>query len=126
MADIAIMSMLSESIAIVGVNGFLYLYQFTYVKDKSFLPLLEKFAKYTSVQLVIEWFFTSLSLAIETRYQNMAVMAVWKRQWKRHILVAIINVVPLAIWSCGDLSVLLYGHFKDSINNNQSCKMPFT
>ena len=37
MADIAIMSMLSESIAIVGVNGFLYLYQFTYVKDKCLL-----------------------------------------------------------------------------------------
>ena len=31
MADIAIMSMLSESTAIVAVNGLLYLYQFTYV-----------------------------------------------------------------------------------------------
>ena len=43
MADIAIMSMLSESTAIVCVNGFLYLYQFTYVKDKRLLTLLESF-----------------------------------------------------------------------------------
>ena len=36
MADIAIMSMLYESTAIVSVNGFLYLYQFIYLKDDSF------------------------------------------------------------------------------------------
>ena len=107
MADIVIRSMLSESIAIVFVNGFFYLYQFTYLKDKFLLTLLESFSINTSVQLTIEWFFTSLSLAIVTHYQNMAVMAVWKRQWKRHVSVAIINVVPLAILSCGNLSVLL-------------------
>ena len=58
-----------ESIAIVAVNGFLYLYQFVYLQNKSLFDLLESFAIYTSVQLVIEWFFTSVSLAIETRYQ---------------------------------------------------------
>ena len=126
MADIAIMSMLSESIAIACVNGFFYLYQFTYSKDKFLLTLAESFAINTSVQLVIDWFFTSLFLAIETRYQNVAVMAVWKRQWKRRILVAIINVVALAIWSCGSLSELLYGRFSGSLNNNQTSKMPFT
>ena len=76
MADIAILSMLSESSAIVSVNGFIYLYQFVYVENSSLLELLQIFAIHTSVQLVIEWFFTSMSLAIETRYQNMAVKAV--------------------------------------------------
>ena len=77
MADIAIMSMLFESTAIVTVNGGLYLYQYIYLKDDSFLELLQSFAIATSVQLVIEWFFTSVSLTIETRYQNIAVMPVW-------------------------------------------------
>ena len=54
MADIAIMSMLSESIAIVCVNGFFILYQFTYLKDKFLLTLLESFSINTSVQLTIE------------------------------------------------------------------------
>ena len=82
MADIAIMSMLSESIAIVAVNGYLYLYQFIYPQNKLFINLLQSIAIHTFVQLVIEWFFTSVSLAIDTRYQNMAVTAVWRRRWK--------------------------------------------
>ncbi|KAL9956482.1 hypothetical protein ACROYT_G037963 [Oculina patagonica] len=52
MADIAIMSMLFESTAIVSVNGFLYLYQFIYLQNDSILKLLQSFAIYTSVQLV--------------------------------------------------------------------------
>ena len=124
MADIVIMSMLSESIAIVAVNGLLYLYRFIYVQDKSLINLLQSFAIQTSVQLVIEWFFTSASLAIETRYQNMVVMTVWRRRWKRHILVAIACVVPLAIWTSTNFLVILHAHYNES--PNKSCKMPFT
>ena len=76
-ADIVIMSMLFESTSIVSVNGLLDLYQFIYLeRNDSFVELLQSFAIHTSVPLVIEWFFNSVSLAIETRYQNMAVMAV--------------------------------------------------
>ena len=82
MADIAIISMLSESTAIVSVNGFLLLYKFIYFQNNSLLKLLQSFAITTSVPLAIEWFFTSVSLAIETHYQNMPVMAVWRRRWK--------------------------------------------
>ena len=123
MADIAIMSMLFESTAIVAVNGFLYLYQFIYLQNESPLKLLQSFAIHTSVPLAIEWFFTSVSLAIETRYQNMAVMAVWRRQWKRHILVAMVNAVPLALWTSTNLIEVVHGRFNEA---NQPCKMPFT
>ena len=123
MADIAIMSMLYESTAIVSVNGFLYLYQFIYLQDKSLLSLLQSFAVYTLVQLMIEWFSTSVSLAIETRYQNMAVMAVWRRRWRRHLLVAIANTVPLAIWTSGNLFTVVHGRFNEP--SSQPCKMPF-
>ena len=99
MADIAIMSMLSESTAIVSVNGFIFLYKFLCLRENSLLGALQLFVKSTSFQLVIEWFFTSVSLAIETRYQNLAVMAVWQKRWKRHLLVAIVNVVPLTIYT---------------------------
>ena len=124
MADIAIMSMLYESTAIVSVNGFLYLYQFVYLENVSVLKLLQSFTIHTSVQLVIEWFFTSVSLAIETRYQNMAVMAVWRKRWRRHILVAIVNAVPIAMWTSTNLLVIVHGRFKESLY--QPCKMPFS
>ena len=85
MADITIVSMLFESIAIVSVNGYLYLHQFIYLEKESFINLLQSFAIHTAVSLAIEWVFTSAFLAIETRYQNMPVMAVWRRRWKRQI-----------------------------------------
>ncbi|XP_078347203.1 uncharacterized protein LOC144632428 [Oculina patagonica] len=124
MADIAIMSMLFESTAIVAVNGFLYLYQFIYLQNHSFLKLLQALAITTSVQLVIEWFFTSVSLAIETRYQNMAVMAVWRRRWKRHISLAMVTAVLVALWTSTFLLVIVHGRFNESLN--RPCKMPFT
>ena len=123
MADITIISMLFESAAIVSVNGFLYLYQYVYL-NKPLLSLLQRFAIHTSVQLVIEWFFTSVSLAIETRYQNIAVMAVWQKRWKRHNLVAIVNAVPIALWTGTNLLIIVHGRFHELLN--QTCKMPFT
>jgi len=124
MADIAIMSMLYESSAIVSVNGFLYMYQFIYFEEDSLLKLLRSFAITTSVQLVIEWFFTSVSLAIETRYQNIAVMAVWQRRWKRHISVAIVAATGLALWITKYLLPIAHHHYNTF--SNQTCKMPFT
>ena len=123
MVDIAIMSMLYESTAIVAVNGFLYFYQLIYLQNDSPLKLLQSFAIRTSVPLVIEWFFTSVSLAIETRYQNMAVMAVWRRRWKRHIVLAVVNAVPLALWTSTNLIGVVHGRFHGTY---QPCKMPFT
>ena len=123
MADITIMSMLYESTAIVSVNGFLYLYQFIYLKDDSFLELCQSFGITTSVQLVIEWFFTSVSLALETRYQNIAVMAVWQRRWKRHISVAVVVTISSAIWVSESLLDLAHKRFEEP--PNQLCKMPF-
>lgn len=125
MADIAIVSMLFESTAIVSVNGFFYLYRLIYLKNISTFKLLLSFVVFTSVPLVIEWFFTSLSLAIETRYQNIAVMAVWRRHWKRHSLVACINALPLAIWASQNLLLVVHARFHES-SNQLPCKMPFS
>jgi len=124
MADIAIMSMLYESTAIVSVNGVLYLYQFIYLKDDSILELLQSFGITTSVQLVIEWFFTSVSLAIETRYQNIAVMAVWRRRWRRHVLTATITSAVMALWNTGYFLPIVYDRFNKF--SNQTCQIPFT
>ena len=123
-ADIAITSMLSESTAILSVNGYLFLYQFIFLKSNTIIKFLESFAITTSVQLVIEWFFTSVSLAIETRYQNMAVMAVLRKRWKRHIFVAIVNAIPSAIWASTNLLVIVHGRFQEALNEH--CKMPFS
>lgn len=123
MADIAIMGMLSESTAIVAVNGFLWLLQLVLTQHKQFWKLFQSFVIPTLVSLLIEWFFTSFSVAIETRYQNMAVIAIWRRRWKRHILVAIVNTVPMAMWTATNLLTVVDKGFKDA---PVRCEMPFT
>ena len=123
MADLAITSMLSESTAILSVNGYLFLYQFVFLKNNTIIKLLESFLITTSVQLVIECFFTSVSLAIETRYQNMAVMAVWLKRWKKHICVAISNGIPFTMWASTSLLVIVHERFQEALN--ERCKMPF-
>ena len=77
MADIVIISILYESAAIVSVNSVWFLYQWVYIEGDFPLLLFVEFALKTSIALVIEWFFSSVSLTIVTRYQNMAAMAVW-------------------------------------------------
>ena len=122
--DICIMSMLSESSAVISVNGLLHLHQYFYTSDNSPLQLLQSFAITTSVPLVIEWCFTSVSIAIETRYQNMPIMAVWRKQWRRHILVAAINITIISIWSIFLFLKAVQERFTDKFQDH--CKMPFT
>ena len=110
--------------AIVSVNGVLYLYQFIFLQNISLLKLMQEFAIHTSVALVIEWFMTGVSLAIETHYQNIAVMAVWREKWKRHVLVAMANLVPVAFWLTPHLLDIVHGRFDES--KDRPCKMPFT
>ena len=123
MADIVIISMLYEAAAIVCVNSVWFLYQWVYIEGDFPLHLLVEFALRTSIALLIEWFFSSVSLTIVTRYQNMAAMAVWRKRWKRHILVALVNTVPLAFWLSKYLFQILSRRFD---NPKQSCKTPFT
>ena len=124
MADIAVLSMLCESTAIVSVNGVLYLYQFTYMQNIPLLKLLQEFVIHTAVALVIEWFFTGVSLAIETRFQNIAVMAVWRKRWKRHIFVAMANLCPMALWKTATFLEVVQGRFDEC--KGHPCEMPST
>ena len=123
-ADVAIMSMLYESTAIVSVNGSFYMHKLIFLENTSVTSMIKEFALSTSVMLVIEWFFISVSLAIETRYQNMAVMSVWRCQWKRHTLVAILNVLFIGVWVIVNLLDVVHGHFLDE--PLKKCKIPFS
>ena len=65
-----------------------------------------------------------ISLAITTRYQNIAVMAVWQRRWKKHISIATITAALVALSSTKYLLPVLHDRFNKF--SNQTCKMPFT
>ena len=83
----------------------------------------QSFVITTAVPLTIEWFFSGMSIAIETHYQNRPVFAVWRKQWKRHLIVAIINALLIAVWSSTSLLIAIQSQFDDIKNY---CEMPFT
>ena len=121
--DIAIISMLGEASAVISVNGFLHLHEYCYTDNKTPLILLKSFVITTTVPLAIEWFFSSVSIAIETRYQNRPVMAVWRKHWKRHLVVALVNALPICVWTSTSLLIAIKGRFS---NIRDYCEMPFT
>ena len=84
MADVAIISMLYESTAIVYVNGFLYLYQLIYLQNIPPLKLFQKFVIHTSVSLFIERFFAGASLAIDSLSEYRSYGCVAKEMEKTH------------------------------------------
>ena len=121
--DIAIMRMLCEASAVISVSGFLHLHEYFYTDGKTVPQLLQSFAITTAVPLVIEWFFTCLSIAIETRYQNRPIMAVWRRQWKRHLIVATLNTFVIALWASERLVIAIEGRFPAV---KDYCEKPFS
>ena len=121
--DIAIMSMLCEASAVISVSGFLHLHEYFYTDGKTVPQLLQSFAITTAVPLVIEWFFTCLSIAIETRYQNRPIMAVWRGQWKRHLIVATLNTFVIALWASERLVIAIEGRFPTV---KDYCEKPFS
>ena len=121
--DIAIMSMLYEASAIISVNGYLHLHEYFYTDNTTSIEIVTSFAITTSVPLSIEWFFSGMSLAVETHYQNRPVIAVWRRQWKRHLMVAIMSAVPIAVWTSSSLLIAIQGQFS---NIKDYCEMPFS
>ena len=123
-ADIAIMSVVYEASAIISANGFLYLYQYYYTRNNSPLEQLQSFGMTTLVPLAIEWFFTSVSLAIETRYLNVPVIAVWRKRWRRHILVATVNSIAVTHWVSTALVIVVEGRFIGAAK--VYCQMPFS
>jgi len=78
---------------------------------------------------VNEYFYTDnktrlqILQSIETHYQNRSVFAVWRKQWKRHLIVAIINALIIAVWSSTSLLIAIQSQF-DGIKNY--CEMPFS
>ena len=121
--DIAIMSMLYEASAVISVSGFLHFHEYFYTDGKTVPQLLQSFALTATVPLVIEWFFTCLSIAIETRYQNRPILAVWRKQWKTHLIVATLNTFLISLWASKRLVIAIKGRFPAV---KDYCEKPFS
>ena len=123
-ADLTIMSMLSESSAVITVNSFLHLYQYFYTYDNSSLKLLSSVICYNYLGSIgNRMVFHKCFDCHRDLFKNLPVVAVWRKRWKRHLAVVLINLVMVCIFTGTSLFTAVEARFKDNVKDY--CQMPF-
>ena len=92
-ADMSIQIILGESTALIAAVGFIQLFKFMYspeTSSSSNVQFVTQFFVRVSIALSIDFFFNSFSFWLQMSYLNVAVVRVWKKKWRKHMLVAFI------------------------------------
>ena len=92
-ADMSIQMILGESTALIAAVGFIQVYSFMYNNNEpSFadMHLITDFFIRVSIALSIDFVFNSFSFWLQMSYLNVAVVRVWKKKWRKHLVVALI------------------------------------
>ena len=77
----------------IAAVGFIQLYSFMYNNNSlafSDLGLVGDFFIRVSIALSIDFVFNSFSFWLQMSYLNVAVVKVWKKKWRKHMLVGLI------------------------------------
>ncbi|KAL9971422.1 hypothetical protein ACROYT_G023942 [Oculina patagonica] len=93
-ADMSIQMILGESTAMIAAVGFIQLYNFMYPTDKLLnkgnIYFMSQFFIRVSIALSIDFVFNSFSFWLQMSYLNIAVVRVWKKKWRKHMVVCLI------------------------------------
>ena len=91
-ADMSIQGMLFETTSIVYSISVLYVYYAVYgEKGNRWMVLRKEITSRIPVALAVDLVFNVISVVFQTRYMNIPVMRVWKRNWKKHLTLAMIT-----------------------------------
>lgn len=133
MADVSIQIMLQEGTGLVSALGFIQLYHFMYSDTKpaySDFPVLGDFLIRATTGLLIDLVFNTLSVVIQTHYMNFAVMRVWKKKWRYHLVVnTIISALTMIYFTEYLFGVVRnkYDYHKHTmVKYAWNCTLPFT
>ena len=98
-ADMTLQAVLFESAVVVGATGVRLLYGLVYgTSANRFLILRVELVRRSLSALVLEWLFGAIVVFVQTRYLNIPVSRVWRRRWKRHLLVALLTIVMIGLY----------------------------
>ena len=126
-ADMSIQMILGESTALIAAVGFIHLYSFMYNDtDHSFSELTQFFIR-VSIALSIDFVFNSFSFWLQMSYMNIAVVRVWKRRWRKHMLVGLtLTAVTMCYFTTHLFAVVKDKLSSGSKPNNYNCTGPFS
>jgi len=125
-ADMSIQMILGESTAMIAAVGFIQLYKFTYL-DEGLGSIAEFFIR-VSIALSIDFVFNSFSFWLQMSYLNVAVVRVWRKKWRKHMLVVFILTAVTLCYFVPRLFVLVVAKSRYTPNANKpnfTCTEPF-
>ena len=126
-ADMSIQMILCESTSLITAVGFIQLYNFMYNRNDASSTSITQFFIRVSIAISIDFFFNSFSFWLQMSYLNIAVVRVWRKKWRKHMLVAsILTAMTLCYFTSHLFAVVKAKNTLGVIIANISCKGPFS
>ena len=126
-ADMSIQMILGESTSLIAAVGFIQLYNFmhndTYSSNMYFVT---QFFVRVSIALSIDFVFNSFSFWLQMSYLNIAVVRVWRKKWRKHMLIGvIITIVTLCYFTTHLFAVVESKNTPKTKSRDFTCAGPF-
>ena len=123
-ADVSIQMILGESTSLIAAVGFIQLYKFMYPDGSPESPFDQFFIR-VSIALSIDFVFNSFSLWLQMSCFNVAVVRVWRKKWRKHVLIVLITTIVTLCY----MTTYLFAVVKEKNNSkakDSNCMGPFT
>ena len=130
-ADMSIQMILGESTSLIAAVGFIQLYNFMYNRSDASsastnMVYITQFFIRVSIAISIDFVFNSFSFWLQMSYLNIAVVRVWRKKWRKHMLIAfILTAVTLCYFTTHLFAVVKDKNTSGVIIDDHSCKGPF-
>ena len=131
-ADMSIQMILCESTSLIAAVGFIQLYNFMYNRSDASsastnMVYITQFFVRVSIAISIDFVFNSFSFWLQMSYLNIAVVRVWRKKWRKHMLIAfILTAVTLCYFTTHLFAVVKDKNTLGVIKYDHSCKGPFS
>ena len=116
-ADMNIQMILGESTSLIAAVGFFQIYKFIYNGQKALSVITEFFTR-VAIAISIDFGFNSLSFWLQMSYMNVAIDRVWKKSWRKHMVIAFIVTAMTMLYFAGRLLPIVSA--KSSSNSTMS------
>ena len=125
-ADVSIQMTLGESTSLIAAVGFIQLYKFMYPDGSSHESPLTQFFIRVLIALSIDFVFNSFSLWLQMSYLNVAVVRVWRKKWRKHVLVGLFITIVTLCYFTTHLYAVVEAKNKSKAIKDFNCTGPFT
>ena len=115
-ADMSIQMILGESTSMIAAVGFFQIYKFIYNVQKA--SVITEFFTRVSIAISIDFAFNSLSFWLQMSHMNVAIDRVWKKSWRKHMVIAFIVTALTMLYFAGRLLPIVSA--KSSSNSTMS------